>query len=59
MGFFLHTPALWQRKEKAEQVKSNVITFVCAVGNATSVASKQRGRKSENRGAEDIEAENR
>ena len=29
------------------------------VGNATSVASKQGGRKSENRGAEDREAENR
>ena len=28
-----------QRKEKAEQVKSGAIRFVCAVGNATSVAS--------------------
>ena len=40
------------RKQMTEQRKSGV-------GNATSVASKQRGRKSENRGAEDREAENR
>ena len=40
------------RKQRTEQSKSGV-------GNATSVASKQRGRKSENRGAEDREAENR
>ena len=45
--------------ENREQSKSGAIRFVCAVGNATSVASKQGGRKSENRGAEDREAENR
>ena len=39
MGFFLPTPALWQRKQKTEQVKNDAITFICAVGNATSVAS--------------------
>ena len=37
----------------------SLFQMVFSFGNATSVASKQRGRKAENRGAEDREAENR